>query len=166
MSDTEQLRRVLAYNRAVYFRFLRWLARRSWRFAVADRGTAQGSLRNTMVHVLHVHEIWCGYIVPGRLAELDRRGHRFEDLRSWRAIRHYAEQVFDDIDRRLRRLRAPELDRRVRAPWMPGRYSVRDAYWQASFEQAHHLGEVIAVLWQVDRRPPDMTWIDVGRGGR
>ncbi len=42
---------------------------------------------------------------------------------------------------------------------MPGRYTVEDGCFQASFEQAHHLGEIIAVFWQQDWNPPPMTWI-------
>jgi hypothetical protein len=54
----------------------------------------------------------------------------------------------------------------VKAFWMPGDYTVRDAILQSTFEQAHHLGEIIGALWQDDRKPPDMTWIDVRRSPR
>jgi len=43
---------------------------------------------------------------------------------------------------------------------MPGKYSFEDAIYQTSYEQAHHLGEMIAVFWQADRAPPKMTWIE------
>jgi hypothetical protein len=32
---------------------------------------------------------------------------------------------------------------------------------QVTFEQAHHTGELIALFWQQDIEPPEMTWIDV-----
>jgi len=32
---------------------------------------------------------------------------------------------------------------------------------QVTFEQAHHTGEFIALFWQIDVEPPEMTWIDV-----
>ena len=32
---------------------------------------------------------------------------------------------------------------------------------QVTLEQAHHLGELIALFWQIDVEPPEMTWIDV-----
>ena len=44
---------------------------------------------------------------------------------------------------------------------MPGRYVVSDGLLQTTFEQAHHLGEIIAALWQDDIEPPPMTWIEV-----
>ncbi|MGI0130556.1 MAG: hypothetical protein ACREEC_10475, partial [Thermoplasmata archaeon] len=59
-----------------------------------------------------------------------------------------------------------DLDRRLFAFWMPGRYTVRDALMQTTLAQAHHLGEIIGVLSQDDVRPPEMTWIDVRRPPR
>ena len=41
------------------------------------------------------------------------------------------------------------------------REALRDALLQVTFEQAHHTGELIALLWQIDVEPPEMTWIDV-----
>lgn len=55
-----------------------------------------------------------------------------------------------------------DLARRVRVFWMPGRYVAADGLLQATLEQAHHLGELISVLWQPDIQPPEMTWIRVG----
>ena len=36
-----------------------------------------------------------------------------------------------------------------------------DALAQVTLEQAHHVGELIALFWQQDVEPPEMTWIDV-----
>ncbi len=43
---------------------------------------------------------------------------------------------------------------------MSGRYTLRDAFFQVTLEEAHHLGEVIGAYWRRDWRPPDMTWIE------
>ena len=53
------------------------------------------------------------------------------------------------------------LARKVKAFWMPGQYTVRDAIMQTTLEQANHLGEIIGALWQDDVKPPNMTGIDV-----
>ncbi len=39
--------------------------------------------------------------------------------------------------------------------------SLRDPLLQVTFEQTHHTGELIALFWQQDVEPPEMTWIDV-----
>ena len=60
----------------------------------------------------------------------------------------------------------PELHRRVKAFWMPGRYTVRDAILQTSFEEAHHIGELIGAMWRLNIEPPTMTWIELRPGSR
>jgi hypothetical protein len=51
------------------------------------------------------------------------------------------------------------LRQRIKVPWFTGRYTLEDAFFQTSFEQAHHLGKIIAVYWQMDKAPPQMMWI-------
>ena len=60
----------------------------------------------------------------------------------------------------MKGLSESQLHRRVHAPWMPGRYTLEDAFRQVSYEQAHHIGEIIGVYWQADWNPPPMTWIE------
>ena len=54
------------------------------------------------------------------------------------------------------------MSKQVSVFWMPGNYAVSDAIMQTTFEQAHHLGEIIGAMWQQDVEPPRMTWISVG----
>ncbi|MFI5415465.1 MAG: hypothetical protein ACHQ16_07430, partial [Candidatus Lutacidiplasmatales archaeon] len=71
--------------------------------------------------------------------------------------------VWTEVDTTVRSLTPWGMGQPVKAFWMPGRYTVRDAFFQATMEEAHHLGELIGALWQDDSTPPDMTWIDVRR---
>ncbi len=159
------VRALAGYNRAVFERYLRRVARLPGRAATRRREIGHQSLFDTLVHILNVHEVWLVYLVPGRGGELEalfrtasRRPATFEGLRS------YARHVFDEIDRTVASLDGRSLGRRVKAPWMPGTYTVRDAFLQTTLEQAHHLGEIIGALWQDDLEPPSMTWIDTQRG--
>lgn len=157
---------ILEYDRAVFGRFVRRVRNLPGREAFRPRGIGHESLFDTLVHVLNVTEVWLVYIVRGRDSdkELDAL---FEDSsrhpRDWKGFDAYAKRVWSGADETVRGLTPRALARRVKAFWMPGRYTVRDALWQTTLEEAHHLGEVIGALWQDDRRPPDMTWIDVRR---
>ena len=167
MATPEDLRRLVAYDRAVYFRFLRAVERLPKKEQTRNRETGHRTLRATLLHILHVRDGWLNYIVPGLVDEL-RRGPRIQDesLTSMMELRAYADSVWAGNAERAAGLTERSLRRTVKAPWMPGRYRVEDAFRQASFEQAHHLGEIIAVFWQMDRKPPEMTWIDVNRDDR
>jgi len=121
-------------------------------------------MKDTMVHILNVHDAWLNYVVPGRARDLERAtGRRPSEIRSWAELRAYRDRVRVGIDGFLRRLRPSDLRRPTRAPWMPGHYTLEDVLLQTTLEQAHHLGEIIALLWQREIEPPDMTWIDLRR---
>ena len=152
------------YDRAVFDRFARRIRRLPWKEVVRERGTGHGTLFATLVHILNVREVWLVYIVPGRARELSRLfAEPGRHPKDWRGFQSYAEKVWEGSAETTRRLRPRDLGRVVRAPWMPGSYTVADAYLQASYEQAHHLGEIIGALWQDDLSSPAMTWIDVTR---
>ncbi|HYK92844.1 MAG TPA: DinB family protein [Thermoplasmata archaeon] len=164
MVDLEVVRDLVAYNRAVFGRFQRSIQRRPWKAVTADRGTGHLSLKDTLVHILNVHEAWLVAVAQGQWEVFDEPGRRASEIGSWSAFRTYERKVWVGVDRLLTSLSASDLRRRVRAPWMPGRYTLGDAFFQTTIEQAHHLGEVIAVYWQNDWRPPEMTWIPTLRG--
>jgi len=157
-------RRILAYDRAVFGRFERRIRRLPRRAAFANREIGHHSYFGTLVHILHVHEAWLTYVVPGRVRDLvkaETSGER--NPKDWASYDPYAKKVWDGVAEFGSTLTDRELRRVVRAPWMAGRYTVADAVLQSTIEEAHHLGEIIGGLWQEDRESPDMTWIEVGR---
>ena len=154
----EDIRALMRYNRRVLERYELALRRLGWRQITRNRESGHLSLKDTYLHIVQVADGWLNFVVPGRVAAMGDRPDPFR-FRDWRAIRRWTAGVWTGIDRQLSRLTPRELARRVQAPWMPGEYSVADAYLQVTFEQAHHLGEIIALYWQMDRAPPEMTWI-------
>ncbi len=158
MTGVDEIRELFSYNRTVLEKYLRSLERLPEAIVSRDRGVGHGSMRRTFLHILAVHDAWINYVLPGRLRELARRKDP-RGIRSRPKIREYFNQVWTGIDAFLAGLSNRDLLRSARAPWMPGRYSVRDALFQTTFEQAHHLGELIALYWQMDRPPPEMVWI-------
>lgn len=162
--SVESARRLTAYNGRVFSRFVRDAQRLPWRAVSANRQTGHLSIFGTLVHILNVHEVWTVYILQGRSRELPRL---FRDASrrpsTWAGFSDYSRRVWDGVREYADHLTPTQLALRVRAPWMPGRYTAGDALLQTSFEQAHHLGEIIGLYWQRNRQPPDMTWLDVNR---
>ncbi|MGP8078056.1 MAG: DinB family protein [Thermoplasmata archaeon] len=160
-------RAIVEYNRAVFERFVRRARRLPRKGATRRRGIGHESLFDTLVHILNVQEVWLVYIVRGRNTDREL-GALFDDPRrhptNWKGFDEYSARVWDEIERTVQGLTPRSLGRRVKAFWMPGSYTVRDALYQATMEEAHHLGEIIGALWQDDLRPPAMTWIEVRRG--
>ena len=163
-----QARRLFSYNERVFRRFVRTVRRLPWRQATRRREIGHQSLFATLVHVLNVHEVWVGYILQGRNTDPELEA-LFDDPRrrpsDWEGFASYDRRVWAQVREYIGHLTPAQLRRPVHAFWMPGRYCASDGLFQATFEQAHHLGEIIGALWQQDTSPPEMTWIRVG-GGR
>ena len=160
----EQARQLFAYNFRVFDRFVRRVQRLPTRAAMRPREIGHQSLFQTLVHVLNVHEAWIAFILQLPDAELDK--HFADPARhptDWRGFHEYHRRVRAAVEAYLARLTPRELSRPVSAWWMPGEYTVSDALLQTTFEEAHHLGEVIGALWQDDIPSPPMTWIEVNR---
>ncbi|TLZ70215.1 MAG: hypothetical protein E6K10_08545 [Methanobacteriota archaeon] len=85
----------------------------------------------------------------------------FDEVQSMDELRGYMEKIIAKEERFLTKLKDKDLDRGVQPEWKTRPHPLRDALLQVTFEQAHHLGELIALFWQQDVEPPEMTWIDV-----
>jgi uncharacterized damage-inducible protein DinB len=161
----ETARQLAAYNATAFRRYARAARLLSWRAASADKGTGHRSIFRTLVHILNVHEVWMIYIAQGRTREVDELfGQTERRPTTWAGFEAYSKRVWMGLERYYAALTPSMLERRVKAPWMPGSYTVGDAVLQTTFEQAHHLGEIIGIYWQRDKEPPEMTWIPLTRG--
>ncbi len=118
------------------------------------------------MHILNVHEVWIGYVLQGRSSdqELEKLfGDSTRKPGNWREFNAYNRRVWALIEAYMGRLTAGMMSRPVHAFWMPGEYNVADGLMQTTFEEAHHLGEIIGAFWQQNTEPPHMTWIEIGR---
>ncbi len=161
MATAEEFRRVYRYNRAVMDAFARKLDRLPWAVVSKDRGATWHSMAGVFHHIVGVHDGWLNYVVQGADVDEATARRRWDSFTSMKEILRFHEAVGAGVDRLLESLTDDALHRKVRAPWQPKACSLEDALLQVTLETAHHLGEIIAMLWQEDIRPPAMTWLDV-----
>jgi uncharacterized damage-inducible protein DinB len=161
MQDVAFYRRLYAYNYRVLDGYLRRMSRMSWKDLSKNHGTGHLSMKDTMAHIIRVHDGWLNYVVQNRMKEFVKNRKRPQVYSSCKDLRRHLEDVWKGIDALLAGLADKDLGRIVKAPWMPGRYTLADALMQASLEQAHHIGELIGVFWQMDAPPPQMMWIPI-----
>jgi uncharacterized damage-inducible protein DinB len=159
LTTARDFRRIYAYNHEVLERFCRTLERLPWSVVSKDRGATWHSMAGVFHHVLQVHNGWLNVTIQGRSADPALVRRDWDSFGSMREIRACMEEVWVGEDRLLAGLTDASLRRRVKAAWQPKACSVCDALIQVTLEQAHHLGEIIAMLWQEDVRPPEMTWL-------
>jgi hypothetical protein len=68
-------------------------------------------------------------------------------------VGEFIEKGLAGVNAFMKRLDDNALIKKITAPWMEGEHELGD------FEQTHHLGEIIAMLWQSNIQLPGMTWI-------
>jgi uncharacterized damage-inducible protein DinB len=162
--SVDTARKLNAYNAAAFTKFWRAAHRLPWRVASARRETGHQSIFGTLTHILNVHEVWISYIVQGRTREVSQLfTAAYRRPTNWPELDAYSKKVWSELEAYYSKLTPQTLSRRAKAPWMPGSYTVGDAVLQTTFEQAHHLGEIIALYWQRDTEPPQMMWIPLTR---
>ena len=164
MLRADDFRKIYAYNRQVLEVFCRKLERLPWSIVSKDRGVTWHSMAGVLNHVLGVYDGWLNFVAQG--ASADDAAHRraWDQLTSMAEVRAFLETLWPGVDRLLRGLTDASLRRRVRAPWQPKACTLEDALMQVTLEQAHHTGELIAMLWQEDLHPPEMTWLGTNWG--
>ena len=159
-----QARQLFAYNKRLFERYARRIRRLPWNDASRHREIGHQSLFGTLVHILNVHEVWIGYILQGRNSDQELEelfGDPARKPEDWRGFNSYNRRVWALVDEYMNGLTPRDLSRPVHVFWMPGEYDASDGLMQATFEEAHHIGEIIGALWQQDIEPPDTAWIGI-----
>jgi len=166
MCTTDVIVKLVTYDRRAFEAFERRIHRGGWAEATIDRRIGHLSFKDTLVHILNVHEAWLVGAAQGKRDVFKDPSRKRENVRSWNDLRRYRMRVWSGIDDLMEGLNDERLQRRVEVSWMPGRYTLMDAFFQSSFEQAHHLGEIIGAYWQTGKTPPQMMWIPTLLGKR
>ncbi len=160
IADLNFYRRLFAYNKKVLEAYLNALSKLPWKTLSKNMEASHHSIKNIFIHILTVYNGWLNYNVYGRGAEIPYdTEHDPENYHSVKEMREFNNRVWRGVDKLLDNLDDELLLKRINAPWLPGTHRVGDVFMQVSLEQAHHIGEIIALFWQFDIEPPEMTWI-------
>ena len=162
MVTIADFRSIYAYNWRTLRDYCEALSKLPKGQLVKDREATYGSMKNIFHHILSVHDGWLNVTAQGASADPEMREKDFDEVPSMDDLRGYLEAIIAKEGRFLKTLKDKDLDRGIQPEWKTRPWPLRDAFLQVTFEQAHHLGELIALFWQQDIEPPEMTWIDVG----
>src|SRR2546422_476531 len=161
MPSTSDFRDIYEYNWRVLRDYCDALAKLPEDELLKNREATHESLKNIFHHILSVHDGWLNVTAQGASADPAMREKDFDEVRTMEPLRAYMEKIIAKEKRFLAKLTEKDLDRGVQPEWKTRPHPLRDALMQVTFEQAHHTGELIALFWQIDVEPPEMTWIDV-----
>jgi uncharacterized damage-inducible protein DinB len=159
MSNAQDYLRLFNYNRKVLQAFFDKLSNLPWETVSKNMESGHYSMKNTFVHILSVYNGWINHNALGKSDEIPWEEHDYDNYHSMAQIKEFMLKVLTGVDTFMKGLDDGLLSKKITAPWMEGEHELRDVLMQVTFEQAHHLGEIIALLWQANIEPPEMTWI-------
>jgi uncharacterized damage-inducible protein DinB len=140
-------------------------AKLGWAEFCRDRGVSLRSFRDLFLHLAYVEEQHVTEFCERRATPWRPEVMKIpkDQFRSIPEVRKRLREVRAMGDRRFRKWNSPEELARP-AVWVAAnRYPIRltrdSALAQCVTEQLLHLGEVEALLWQLDIEPPSTFWI-------
>ncbi len=156
--NADDFRGIFRYNWSVLHAFLDLLDGLPSQLVSSNLEASHNSMKDIFTHILTVYDGWLNHARAGESSgvpesELD------ECYQSMENMKKYVKHVEATVDKLLEGLTDSMLVQPIKVEWMDREHSLADALMQVTLEQAHHLGEIIALLWQHNIEPPEMTWI-------
>jgi uncharacterized damage-inducible protein DinB len=156
---TLKIVQLLEYNQFLRKKYFQTIATLPWAEVVKNRHASFDSLRNIFLHCVAVFE-YGNKLLHENNAQFPQI--IYEDYDDIEKIRRYQKRVEENFNTYLRNLTADELNRQVTRRYRDGRTivsTVEDNLFHFLLEETHHRGEFIALLWQLDIKPPHLGWI-------
>lgn len=149
-SELDVLRGLYRYH----FRELRKYCQRIWSLPVSeryrDRGSTYPSLVDMYLHILDDYRFWFIKAYTGHSFQDFPLGIHLTRAEAERATRQVELLVINF----LQKLRPEDLDRRFYIKWDRKSITVRSMLLQMVEGDLQHKGELNALLWQMDIKPP------------
>jgi uncharacterized damage-inducible protein DinB len=156
--NADDFRKIFRYNWAVLHAFLNTLDRLPEQLVSSNLEASHNSMRNIFTHILTVYDGLLNHARAGESSGVPE-SELNECYESMENMKKYMEHVEAAVNNLLTDLTDSMLTQQIKVEWRERQNSLEDTLMQTTFEQAHHLGEIIALLWQHDIEPPEMTWI-------
>jgi len=150
--------KLLEYSEYLRHKYFESISALPWDEVVKDRCASFSSLRDIYLHCVTVLDFYVNNVIQG-----DTNYPRInnEDYDSIEKIGQYAEQVESKANAYLSKITPEELSRKIERKQRDGTsitVTVEDILMDFFQEETHHRGEFIALLWQIDVRPPHLSW--------
>jgi len=151
------IKKLMEYSSNQRRKYLATLAKLPWSEFIKDKGASWGSLRNIFVHTVSSIDYWLDFILKERAHS---RKH-YEDYVSLDDIRNYMVHVETRMQKYLRNLSDSKLQSKFTVKNdldETVEITAEDVLIHVFEEEIYHLGELNALLWQLDVEPPVMGW--------
>ena len=150
--------KMLEYSQYLRHSYFDVLSKLSWDEFVKVRNASFDSLRDIFLHCVEVLDRYVNHRIRGNP---EKPRIDFNDYDSIEKVKAYLDQVESEVNEYLNKVTPEELVRVVTLKSKDGssvQISVEDVLIHLFQEEIHHMGEFIALLWQMDIEPPHLGW--------
>ena len=146
------------YSVTVRRNFAERMKELSWDEATKNKEASFYSMKNILLHIIDNEDWMVNWVIQGRSNEYVRK--KWEEYADMNAIISHMNDVEERTKRYLERFDDSEAHRAVVLSVQSGTFqlSVEECLFQSFTEQLYHMGELIALFWQLDIEPPKMQW--------
>ena len=150
---------MIQYTHAARRNYLKTLNELPWKEVIKDRGASYPSIRDIFLHALDAEDLFINYIIAGKSEKwVEQNCGKFQNMRQ---IEQRVENVEKKVDAYLKKSTKSQLAKKVAFPWNPSfPMSIADILTTLAIEDASHMGELIALMWQFNKQPPFLSWSD------
>jgi len=151
--------KLLEYSQFLRHKYLETISKLLWEDVVKDRGASFPSLRDIYLHIVFVMDAYINYVLQGNPNYPNVNYNEYDSIEK---ITKYLEQVESKANAYLSKVTPEELARNIERKRKDGSTSfipVEDMLLDLFQEETHHRGELIALLWQMDVKPPHKSFI-------
>jgi len=161
--EIADFKELFTYNHTVRQNYIDTFKQKlTWEDTVRNHETAWLSLKDTLLHIIWAEDSWINYSIQD--LEDPNRPFPYDKYNSWSAIYNYNFNCISKVNNYLKSLKPEALYKpvsRINKDGIRRTTMVRDVLIHVMTEELHHRGEIIAILWQMNIQPPDMSWLSV-----
>ena len=130
-----------------------------WGEVEKNREASFYSMKNILLHTIDNEDWMVNWVIQSRQQEYVRR--KWDEYTDMKMVLNHLNDVEERSRRYYAELNEGELSRKVNLTTAAGQVftlSVEECLLQSFTEQLYHLGELIALMWQLNIEPPTMQW--------
>ena len=130
-----------------------------WEEFVRNREASWNSLQGIFIHMLEVEDYLLHYDIAGKPWPFgDRDPSVFKNIVE---VENYEREVTQKTRKLLEDLNPEELSREISYSEGKEKATVEKLLIQAFIDEVVHLGEFVCLMWQMDKKPPYINWIEL-----
>ncbi len=146
------------YAHTVRSKFASKLSELPWEEVCKNREASFYSMKNILLHIIDNEDWMINWVIKEKQDQYIQKS--WEDYTSMEQVLEHMREVERKTNEYFKTLNNEELDRKVRLKVRGGEFTltVEECLLQSFTEQLYHIGELIALLWQINIEPPNMQW--------